>query len=81
MNKLTASISCLLLKSNGIVFVIAVKGQILVDLSCEWLSIKLKGDKKETYHGVHVSKYHEKAHQKEWDLQHGKTILSNKNDV
>jgi hypothetical protein len=42
MNKLVASISCLLPKSNDIVFVIVVKGQILVDLSCEWLSIKLK---------------------------------------
>jgi hypothetical protein len=81
MNKLAASISCLLPKSNDIVFVILVKGQILVDLSCQWLSIKLKGDKIGTYHGVHVSKYDERAHQKEWDLQHGKTILSNKNDV
>jgi hypothetical protein len=32
MNKLAASISCLLPKSNDIVFVIVVKGQILVDL-------------------------------------------------
>jgi hypothetical protein len=43
-----------------------------VDLQSEWLYIKLKGDKKETYHGVHVSKYDERAHQKEWDYNMGK---------
>lgn len=81
MNKLAASISCLLPKSNDIVFVIVVKVKYLWTCHVNGCLSNSKGDKKETYHGVHVSKYDERAHQNEWDLQHGKTILSNKNDV